>query len=225
MGDQDAPAYAQARKRVDAVAVLLICGILAPILYVVADVLGALSWQGYSYTSQSISELKSLGSPSRSLVVPLAIVDDVLVIAFALGVWAAANAKRALRVTAGLLIGIAAVGLTTTFFGPIHQRGGEAAFGDALHIALTIVTVLFILLAVGFAANAFGKRFLFYSIGTIVVLIVFGALAGLDGPRMAAQLPTPWLGVTERINVGAYLLWMAALAIAVLRDRDAGSRA
>lgn len=77
--------------------------------------------------------------------------------------------------------------------------------------------VLFILLIIGFGATAFGKRFRLYSIGTILVLLVFGALTGLDGPRIQANLPTPWVGVMERICIFGSMLWVAVLAIALLR--------
>ena len=46
---------------------------------------------------------------------------------------------------------------------------------------------------------------------------------GLDGSRIAANLPTPWVGVWERISIGAFLLWVAVLAIARLRVEDAGA--
>jgi hypothetical protein len=48
------------------------------------------------------------------------------------------------------------------------------------------------------------------------LLLVCGALAGLRGARIAAQLPTPWLGVMERVNVYSSLLWVAVLAITLL---------
>jgi hypothetical protein len=32
-----------------------------------------------------------------------------------------------------------------------------------------------------------------------------------------ANLPTPWIGVWERIHLVAWLLWIAVLAIALLR--------
>ena len=38
-----------------------------------------------------------------------------------------------------------------------------------------------------------------------------------EGARIAANEPTPWHGVYERINVGGYLLWMAVLAIVLIR--------
>jgi amino acid transporter len=90
---------------------------------------------------------------------------------------------------------------------------------DTMHIVLTVVTVLLILLIIGFGATASGKRFRSYSISTILILIVCGVWAFSDGPRIAANLPTPWVGVRERINIYGYMLWMAVLAIALLRVR------
>jgi hypothetical membrane protein len=196
--------------------VLLVCGILSSLLYVATTILGAMRWEGYSSTSQAISELSAIGAPSRPLVVSLFTVYSVLVIAFGLGVWGSAGEKRALHITGGLLVGYGVVCLVAPFF-PMHLRGAEATLTDTMHIILTMVTVLFILLTIGFGATAFGKRFRLYSIGTILILLVFGALAGLDGPQLAAQQPAPWLGVTERINIGVFLLWVVVLAIALLR--------
>jgi hypothetical protein len=64
------------------------------------------------------------------------------------------------------------------------------------------VTVLFILLAMGFGASLYGRRFHLYSFVTLLTVIVFGAWAGFEGGRLAAQQPTPWLGLTERICIG-----------------------
>ena len=50
------------------------------------------------------------------------------------------------------------------------------------------------LLAIGFRAAAFGKRFRLYSIATFLMLLLGGVLTGLDQPRLAANLPTPWMG-------------------------------
>lgn len=53
-----------------------------------------------------------------------------------------------------------------------------------------------------------------------MLLLVGGALAGLDAPRLAANLPTPWMVVWERINIFAYMLWVVVLAIILLRTPD-----
>jgi hypothetical protein len=52
------------------------------------------------------------------------------------------------------------------------------------------------------------------------IFLVFGVLAGMDGPRIAANLPTPWLGVWERINVFGYMLWIIILSIVLFRRRN-----
>jgi hypothetical protein len=143
-----------------------------------------------------------LAPPSRPLVVPLMLTYDVLVIALGLGVWGSAGAKRALRVVGGLLVAYGVVGLTGPF-SPIHLlevlAAGEETLTDTMHGIITMVLVLFMLVAIGFGAAAFGKWFRLYSIATVLLLAVFGVLTGLDQPQLVADLPTPWMGVWERI--------------------------
>lgn len=124
-----------------------------------------------------------------------------------------------LHLGGGLLIGIAVVGLVTGLFFPMQLRGTGDVSGDAPHIALTGVSVLFILLAVVFGSSLYGRRFRLYSFATLLILFVFGALAGFEGARLAAQQPTPWLGLTERINIGAYPLWVLVLAVTFCAPR------
>ena len=102
----------------------------------------------------------------------------------------------------------------------MHLRGAEFTLTDTLHIVWAAATVFLMMLAIGFGAAAFGKSFRFYSIATMVILVAFGFLTFLDGPRIAANLPTPWVGVWERINIGVFLLWVVVLATALLRSRD-----
>lgn len=174
-------------------------------------------WEGYNSTTQTVSELFAIDSPSRSFVVPLFLLHDMLLITFAVGLRRTAQEKRALHVVAFFLVVIGAVGLVATSFFPIHLRGVEGTLTDTLHGILTAVIVLFIVLAIGFGARAFGELFCVYSAVTLVTLLVFGALAGMDAPRVAANEPTPWLGIFERINIGGYLLWLLVLAVALLR--------
>ena len=51
-----------------------------------------------------------------------------------------------------------------------------------------------------------------------------GGLTFRDAPRIGANLPTPWIGVWERINLGVFLLWVVMLAVALWRvDNTAAS--
>lgn len=198
--------------------ILLICGILSSLLYAVINVLGAMQWEGYSSTAQTFSELIAVDAPSRPLAVPLSILYCMLIYAFGLGVWRSAGGKRVLRVAACLIIGKEVLGLVATIFAPIHMRGIEGTLSDTMHGILTFVGVLLCMFpAMGFGAAAFGRRFRLYSIGTMLIFLVCGVLTGLDQPRLVANLPTPWMGVWERINIFGYMLWIVVFTIALLR--------
>jgi hypothetical protein len=202
--------------------VLLYCGILSSLLYVGANVLGARRWRDYSLTSHTVSELSAIGAPSRPLVVPLLTAHGALVIPFGLGVWQSAGRRRALRATGAFLVGLGASDLPAPMF-PMHRREalarGQRSRTDTMHIIVTSVNSLLILLAIGFGSAALGKRFRLYSIATLLVLAMTGALTAAQASRVEANLPTPWAGVTERISIGGYLLWQVVLAIALLRTR------
>jgi hypothetical protein len=196
---------------------LLVSGILSSLLYVAMNIFVAMRWDGYSSASQTVSELSAIGAPTRQLWVPLGIVYSVLMIAFGVEVRASARRNRSLRIVGGVTIAYGVVSLAWPF-APMHLRGAGFTLTDAMHITLAMVTVLLMLVALGFGAAAFETRFRLYSVATLVILVAFGALTGLESPRIAANLPTPWIGVWERINIAAYLLWVAVLAITLVRS-------
>jgi hypothetical protein len=92
------------------------------------------------------------------------------------------------------------------------------------HILATVVINLFFVLSIGFGATLLGKRFRYYTCATIAALLVFGVLTSLQIPRLAANRPTPGLGILERINVYASMLWVAVLAIALWRVEVSSAR-
>jgi hypothetical protein len=110
-------------------------------------------------------------------------------------------------------------------FAPMSQRevlaAGGATASDSLHIALGAVTEGLYLLALGFAAGAFGKQFRRYSFATFVILLVFGMLTFLDAPGLGNNTPTPLIGVWQRINIGVFLLWVVVLAFVILKTGKA----
>lgn len=182
--------------KADLVSVWLICGIVASVLYFAMNVLIPLQWQGYSFASQVISELSAIDAPTRSLWVPLGIAYSVLMVAFGWGVWVSGRDNRPLRIAGALILIDSIIGLA---WPPMHQR--------------EVV-----------AAAALGKRFRLYSIATLAILVAFGVLMGLDAPKLSANLPTPLIGVWERIQIGVVIVWGVVLAVALLRMRRAVPR-
>ena len=198
--------------------ILLFCGILSSLLYVIATILGAMRWKEYSSISMTVSELFAINAPSAPLVIPLLLVYSILMFAFGLGVWRSSGQKRVLRIVACFIIGKEVLGLAATLFAPMHMRGQETTLTDTMHALLTGAGVFLCMFpAIGLGATAFGKQFRFYSIGTMLIFIVFGIISFLDAPQLAANLPTPWLGIWERVNIFGYLLWIVVLAITLLK--------
>lgn len=195
---------------------LLSCGIAAPILYVLTDVLLAMRWEGYSYRDQTISELNAIGAPTRTLSIALGIAGYALLVAFGVGVWRAAAADRRLRVAAGGLIALGVLAWFGVPFFSMHVREAEETLTDALHVAQLAVVGPLLLVIIGFGAAALGRRFRLYSAVTVVLMLGFGAWSGTYGADVADDLATPWVGVIERISVFSYQVWICVFAVTVL---------
>jgi hypothetical membrane protein len=205
---------------------LLACGLASTLLYAVIDLLGGLSYDGYSFANQAISELGAIGASSKPLVDSLFVIYNILMLAFGIGVSReAAGRSRALRVTGALLIAYGLIGLAPLFASAdalaMHQRGTGSLTTDTPHIILTGVLVLMLLISMGFGAFAFGARFQAYSFATLITVIMFGALTAPFASRVAAGQPTPGLGIVERIDVYSAFLWVAVMSVALLRQPPA----
>jgi hypothetical protein len=197
--------------------VLLTCGIIASLLYGAIDILGGMVWQGYSFASQAISELTAIGAPTRQLLAPLYPIYSLLMVAFGSGVLILAGQRRTLRFIGVLQVIIGFVGLAWMSF-PIHMRGVEPTFTDAMHNTFAGVQTLFILSSIGLGTIAYGKRFSYYSIGTLVTLIACGTLTfAIAGQFVPQQQLDNWFGFLERITVYGYMVWVIVLAVVLMR--------
>ena len=210
--------------------VLLTCGVISSLLYIGADITGGLRYDGYSFVSRAISELTAIGAPSATLVAPLYAIYSVLVLAFGAAVLREGDHNNPpLELTGILLISYGALGIAIAIIGfagstafSMHQRGTATLEADAPHILLTAVYVLFLLSMISCGAFALGKRFARYSFVTLAIIVVFVALTIPFAPRIQAGSATPGLGIIERVNVYAGVVWPGMLAIALLGQSARG---
>jgi hypothetical protein len=196
--------------------ILLSGGVLSSIVYVTADVVCGLRYPGYSFTNQVISELSAIGAPTTALWGNFLQVFAVFFAAFAVGVVRENRANRRLRLTSWLLVAFVLSGPLWSFV-PMHQRGDVFAWTDVGHIALGAVMALLITTVIAVGAGALGRRFRLFSRLLVAVALVSGAGTFAYVPRMIDQLSTPWVGTVERIHLYGFLLWVAVLAIALIR--------
>jgi hypothetical protein len=185
----------------------LAAGPLSSLLYVVAtDGVAASMWPGYRRTEQMVSELLAVGSPGRDAITPLLWIYTLLFIAFGVGVWSSTHGNRALRTGGGLLIGYGLWNIVGGFF-PL-RLGDDTSIPP--HIVATNIQLALMVAAMCFVAAGFRGRMRWYSIASLVLSEVMGMIA-----FMAAPGPNLVLGIGERISIGAFLLWVAVLAVAL----------
>jgi hypothetical protein len=186
-------------------------------------------YEGYSYKDQTISELSAFDAPARTFWLIFGAIDGLLVIAFAAGIWLAAGPSRSLRAVACLFGALAIVNLLLGPFSSMHQREVLAAdggtFSDTLHLALVGAGGIFFLLEAGFAAIVLGRPFRLYTIATVIAVLALGFVTSAYAGDVQDDQPTPWLGVYERVSAYGYELWLAVLAVTLLRRQAKGERA
>jgi hypothetical protein len=177
-------------------------------------------YDGYSSVSLTVSELSAVGTPTRNLWVSLGVLYTLLIILFAWGVVKVSKQNRSLRIAGQLMLIYGFVSAIWPF-APMHQRevlaAGGGTISDSMHIALAFISVLLMVVLIGFGAAAFGKKFRWYSIFTMLAFLLFGILTSLEAPNVNVNLPTPMIGVWERINIGFFLLWVIVLALELLK--------
>jgi hypothetical protein len=189
---------------------LLAAGALSSLLYVVAtDVVAASRWDGYRRTEQMVSELFAVGSPGRDVLLPFTWLYTVLFTAFGVGVWISVRGNRALRIAGGLLIGYGLWNIMGALY-PL-TLGDDTSI--PMHILATNVQLALMVAAMCFVAAGFHGRMRVYSIASLAASAVMGMVA-----FMAAPGPNLVLGISERISIGAFLLWVAVLAVALWKQ-------
>jgi len=201
--------------------ILFLAGIASSFLYFAMNIFIPFQFEGYNSASQTVSELSAVDAPTRSVWLVFGYIYTALLIAFALGVWKSGSARSPLRQSGNFLLAYGIVSLGWPF-APMHLRevlaAGGATVSDTIHLVLAGTTVILMLLAMGFGAAAFRKRFRMYTITSMVILLIFGILTSIEAPNIDANLPTPMIGVWERINIGVFLLWIIVLAVILIKD-------
>lgn len=197
---------------------LLYCGILSSLWYTFMNLFVPLHYPGYSSTSLTVSELSAIGAPTRILWVLLGTLYPLFYAAFGWGVLHVSGINKKLKILAIFIIGYSILNL---YWPPMHTREaiatGAKSLSDSLHIAWTIATVLLFICTMGFGAAAFGNKFRLYTIVSILLLMGFGILTSLDAPNLEANLPTPMMGLWERINQYIFFLWVIILSMLLIK--------
>lgn len=193
---------------------LYLCGMIAPILFILMTILGGALRPGYSHLSETISELFSPGSPNKPLLDTLHTTFAVLLTLFGVGILkfvsSSGKSSPAGMIGAWLYIAMGLVSITTAAIFPQDPWGSTPTFAGQMHNNLSgvvgILSVLaMLLLGIWFYRTGLSRGLAIYSFVTIglAVLTTGFYIASMDGPIM---------GLAERMAALVGFLWTFVVA-------------
>ena len=199
--------------------VISLFGIVAPLFYVIPTIVGGLLRPGYSHLSNSVSDLLASGAPNRIyLMIPFTVYPIFLSV-FGFGLFAVLRSKPSPLNSQTGLIGFILIGasmgilgiLTMTIF-PQDPHGAPMTTPGLMHLILVgiqAISAIAAILLIGFwfKSNGFSGYFI-YSIISFVVLLITGIIS-IMGVTQGSQ----FIGLFERLNVGAIVQWLIVIGI------------
>lgn len=186
------------------------CGIVAPLVFMVALVVLSLLTPNYSQLTSAISELGASGAPfALAWNIAGFILVGFLIVAFAWGLHIALRGQAG-AILLPLLVGLSGLGWAGLGFFPA-AAGFRPSTQTTLHFVMVSLNFLsFILVAFLFAfrlrSDSYWKRWIAFS---LVIGIL--AVASFAIPRTVPA------GVSQRIGLAAYFVWLFVVSYASLR--------
>jgi hypothetical membrane protein len=195
-------------------------GIITPLIYTAAVILGGTLWHGYNHLTQAISELSMESAPNRGLMDTLFGIYGWLLLIDGAGFacrWRKAGNK--LLAASGIVLMLCS--LSGLLMGLFRQDPIDAAltFTGSMHLILAGAASLSTILAIFLAAAGFQR--LEYAASLSRFSLVLGIIVLVSGGFTAAgttQFPSIF-GMLERITIGSFMLWLLVCS-AFLLDRD-----
>lgn len=197
---------------------LLYGGIVAPLTYLLVDMVGKLTIPNFSLVENAVSELTQAGSENTVLFSAAFFLSAIMTIFFGAGIIICYREFKLLKFGGILLIILGSISsLTGTIF-PMDPIGSEHTLYGNLHLILTGVSVpisiaLIVSMGAGLYREKHWKYFWVYSLVTLLTMLVFGGLS----PWIISN-KVEFMGLFERVVVYAYLLWVFILAMALIQD-------
>ena len=191
-------------------------GIITPLVYLFAVVLGGFIMPNYSHTYNTISELTGAGFPDILILDFLFMLYNVLLVAFSVGglVFFQPVKVRMARILFALLLAAGLIGLLFSFF-PQDMRGAPPTASGKIHIILagiiSPVTVASAILAgFTFKSDPIYQELSAFSFAMGAVILATGGATAIS-----IAVDSPFGGIFERLTIGAFLVWFLFLAVKI----------
>ncbi|MFA6553817.1 MAG: DUF998 domain-containing protein [Patescibacteria group bacterium] len=192
----------------------LYIGIISPILYIVAVVVGGFLRPGYSHYHNTINELTVAGSEPLVIIIVLFFLYNIGLILIGIGPGKAVHTK--LVKTTLRIVGLMGLFGGLMYFFPQDPRNAEATTAGTIHIVMAgVLSLLTITAAViaGFGLRlAQQKKLASVSWGLATGILITGGLTAL-----AVAQGWQYVGLWERFTIGMFLAWLVWFTLNVKR--------
>jgi hypothetical membrane protein len=193
-------------------------GILGPVIYIAAVVLGGALRHDYSPIVNTVSELTIPNAPNKTLLDILSAICNLLL--FVLGISAyldRRNTGRHYRTATLLLAAVGMLGLTLLFF-PTNVPGSPPTLPGTIHmtivgsISFLIISSVF-LLWLYYRNQRRMKLFATYSYLSGIAL-----LPSMAAAAVSIAVASHYAGLLERIAIGLFMQWVIGFSIFLFKS-------
>jgi hypothetical protein len=196
----------------NAVQVLAICGMLSPLIYTLAWILGGIIVPNYSHIKKDVSSLFAIGAHKRWLFASLFITNSALSFIFSLSlIWGIEGDGS---IVGPILFLISTfIGLVVAIFFPLDEGGELTSIRGKLHLILIVISGIFVVASMVF----FWLRmktldgwigFAWFSIISLPIILVLMILSGIFGGG-------PYMGLVERFMVSYFQVYYFVISLMV----------
>lgn len=187
-------------------------GVLSFLSYTAAVVFAPLTYPGYNWMAQAVSDLSASNAPSLALWNRLSALYNVCEVVCATVVCIGMQGRRTKLLRTGVALfavmeWISAVGYRMF---PLSDSGYAGAFQDVMHMAVTAVVVLLSIVSLSVIVVAGARDRRCRSYGACAGIALGMMLVGALGMKL---VPAEYFGVVERFSVFAATGFNAALGI------------
>lgn len=193
-------------------------GIVGPIVYILAVLIGGYLRNDYSFLYNTISELSMVNAPNLLLMSVLFGIYNISLFIFGLGAFMddKIDKSRKFKVANLMVALVGLLGLLLIFF-PQDPRNMAFTFTGTMHIALAGITSLFtlvsvLLIGINFRKISEWKSFAIYSICSFIVILVSGGMAVMN---VASN--SDYGGLFERVTIFAFMIWVIIYAYLIIK--------
>lgn len=197
--------------------VYLMMGIIAPLSYVMAVVVGGRLVQGYNHFYNSISELTASNIPKNPVISILFFIYNLSLAIFGLGISAYQESSNGplTKIASVMIIIVGILGISMLYYvqDPRHE---PMSLKGKLHIILAgissvLTMVIMVLMGFSFWNISQMKNYAIYSFISFGILFISGGIAAISVSK-----DSYYGGLFERLTIGSFMQWVLVISIVLL---------